>query len=270
MAKNKKKPIVGIFGLTSDEGCEFPIIDQGEKFLELLEEIELGQFRLVKELPAAEKYDVALVEGSVLTEENKKKLKWIRNNSRILVAMGACAVIGGIPELKNYLDKDKAITKVYEKIRGIDNLEVKPLKEYVKVDFEIPGCPVDGGEVIKFLYELKEGRIPVIPQRPVCYECQLRETECLLQPNEKTGRPAMPCLGPIVLGGCNAPCPKVGYPCDGCRGIMEGADIENFEKAIASMISPEERDRIFERYGNKDKIEELKRRRQEAKNKKSL
>ena len=263
----KKKPIVGIFGLTSDEGCEFPIIDQGKKLLELLEEIELGHFRLVEELPEAEHYDVALVEGSVLTEDNIKKLKWIRSNSKILVALGACAVIGGIPELKNYLDKDQAITKVYREIRGIDNLEVKPLKEYVKVDFEIPGCPVDGGEVIRFLYELKEGRIPQIPQNPVCYECQLRETECLLQPNPKVGRPAMPCMGPIALAGCNAPCPAAGYPCDGCRGLVAEPDIDNFEKAIAGMISAADKKRLFERYGNLDTIESIKASRDKQKGK---
>jgi len=135
---------------------------------------------------------------------------------------------------------------------------VKPLKEYVKVDFEIPGCPVDGGEVIRLLYELKEGRIPEIPQRSVCYECQLRETECLLQPNEKTGRKAMPCMGPISLGGCNAPCPKAGYPCDGCRGLVAEPDIDNFEKAIDKIVTPEDKKRLFERYGNLDTIEEIK------------
>lgn len=265
MANKSKKPIIGIFGLSSDEGCEFPILDQGEKFLELLQEVELGQFRLIEELPAAEHYDVALVEGSVLTQENIKKLKWIRENSKILVAMGACAVIGGIPELKNYTDKNKAVARVYKNVAGIDNLEVKPLKEYVKVDFEIPGCPIDGGEVIRLLYDLKEGRIPKIEPRPVCYECQIRETECLLQPNVKTGRKVLPCMGPISLAGCNAPCPAVGYPCDGCRGVLAEADFESFEKAIAGMLPDDEKELLFERYGNKDEIERIKKRRAENK-----
>jgi len=258
MSHQNKKPTIGIFGLTSDEGCAFPIIDQGEKLLKLLEEVELGDFRLLEELPETEFYDVALVEGSVLTQENIKKLKKIRAQSKILVALGACAVIGGIPELKNYIDKDKAITNVYKKIRGIDNLEVKPLKDYVKVDFEIPGCPIDGGEVIRLLYDLKEGRLPVIPQQPVCAECQIRETECLLKADNKSGRPAMPCLGPITLGGCNAPCPAIGYPCDGCRGVMAGADFASFEKIIDKIISPAEKKNIFERYGNLDRIQEIK------------
>lgn len=263
MQTSRKKPIIGIFGLSSDEGCEFPILDQGEKFFELLQEVELGQFRLVEELPEAEHYDVALVEGSVLTKENIEKLKWIRKNSKILVAMGACAVIGGIPELKNYTDKNRAVAKVYKNVVGIDNLEVKPLKEYVKVDFEIPGCPIDGGEVIRLLYDLKEGRIPKIEPRPVCYECQIRETECLLQPNSKTGRKAQPCMGPISLAGCNAPCPAVGYPCDGCRGVLAEADFDSFEKAIAGMLPDDEKELLFERYGNKDEIERIKKSRAE-------
>lgn len=263
MQTSRKKPIIGIFGLSSDEGCEFPILDQGEKFFELLQEVELGQFRLIEELPEAEHYDVALVEGSVLTKENIEKLKWIRKNSKILVAMGACAVIGGIPELKNYTDKNRAVAKVYKNVVGIDNLEVKPLKEYVKVDFEIPGCPIDGGEVIRLLYDLKEGRIPKIEPRPVCYECQIRETECLLQPNSKTGRKAQPCMGPISLAGCNAPCPAVGYPCDGCRGVLAEADFDSFEKAIAGMLPDDEKELLFERYGNKDEIERIKKSRAE-------
>ncbi len=258
MENKNKKPVVGIFGLSSDEGCEFPLLDQGEKLLELLGEVELGQFRLIEEEDQPEEFDVALVEGSVLTEENKKKLEKIREQSKVLVAMGACAVIGGIPELKNYIDKDQAVAKVYKDITGVENLEIKPLREYVKVDFEIPGCPVDGGEVLRLLYDLKEGRIPKITKRPVCHECQLREIECLLQPNEKTGRKATPCMGPITLGGCNASCPKANYACDGCRGVLADADFENFEKAIAGMISEDEKKNLFERYGNKDQIEKLK------------
>lgn len=265
MANKSKKPIIGIFGLSSDEGCEFPILDQGEKLFELLQEVELGQFRLIEELPEVGHYDVALVEGSVLTKENIEKLKRIREHSKILVAMGACAVIGGIPELKNYTDKNKAVARVYKNVTGIDNLEVKPLKEYVKVDFEIPGCPIDGGEVIRLLYDLKEGRIPKIEPRPVCYECQIRETECLLQPNAKTGRKALPCMGPISLAGCNAPCPVAGYPCDGCRGVLAEADFDSFEKAIAGLLPEDERELLFERYGNKDEIERMKKQRAENK-----
>ena len=258
MAIQKKKPIIGIFGLSSDEGCVFPILDQGEKFLELLEEVELGECRLMEDLPEAEHFDVALVEGSVLTKENIAKLKWIRAHSAILVALGACAVIGGIPELKNYSDKDRAVAKVYKNVAGIDNLEVKPLRAYVKVDFEIPGCPADGGEVIRLLYDLKEGKIPKLEPRPVCYECQLRETECLLQPNSQTGRKAQPCMGPITQAGCNAPCPAAGYPCDGCRGVLAEADFDSFEKAIQGMIPEEEKKLMFERYGNQDEIARIK------------
>ncbi len=258
MKNNVKKPIVGIFGLSSDEGCEFPIIDQGEKLFELLEEVNLGQFRLVEEAPEKDHYDVALVEGSVLTLENIKKLKKIRKQSKILVAMGACAVIGGIPELKNYIDKDKAVAKVYKEVSGVENFEVKPLAAYVKVDFEIPGCPIDGREVIRLLYSLKEGRIPVIPKRPVCYECQIKENECLLQPNEKTKRKAMPCMGPISIAGCDAVCPTIGYPCDGCRGVLEDADFASFEKLIDGIMLAEDKKMLFERYGNFDKITALK------------
>lgn len=259
MTNKKKKPVVGIFGLSSDEGCVFTILDQGEKFFRLLNEVELGECRLLEDLPEPQHFDVALVEGSVLTQENIDKLKWIRAHSRILVALGACAIIGGIPELKNYADKDKAVAKVYKNVAGIDNLEVKPLKSYVKVDFEIPGCPADGGEVIRFLYDLKEGKIPKLEPRPVCYECQLRETECLLQPNARTGRKALPCMGPITQAGCDAPCPVAGYPCDGCRGVLAAADFANFERAIQDLIPADERDQLFERYGNKDEIDRIKR-----------
>ncbi|MFC1617911.1 hypothetical protein ACFL2B_01370 [Patescibacteria group bacterium] len=257
MKTKNNKPVIGIFGLSSDEGCEFPILDQGEKLLELLEEVELGHFRLVEELPDPKQFDVALVEGSVLTKDNIAKLKKIRERSKILVALGACAIIGGIPELKNYVGKDKAIEKVYKDVQGIDNLEVKPLSAYVKVDFAIPGCPVDGGEVLRVLYELKEGRIPEIPKIPVCHECQIRETECLLKANEQTGRQAEPCMGPISYAGCNAPCPAANYPCDGCRGVLPEADFDSFAKAIDAIGAKERIKNIFERYGNKDIIEKL-------------
>lgn len=88
--------------------------------------------------------------------------------------------MGGIPEIKNYQEGAETIKHVYKYIQGISNPEVKELGKVVKVDFAFPGCPITAEEFLKYMPELLEGRIPVIPDNPVCLECQKKGNRCLL------------------------------------------------------------------------------------------
>jgi coenzyme F420-reducing hydrogenase gamma subunit len=211
--KKNKKPKIAIINLTSCSGCLIEIVNLGKRFLDILKYIEIVDFPLVEEARSPAKYDIAFVEGSAVTKENIEDLRIIRKKTKFLVALGACACIGGIPEIKNYRGKDKIIKSVYRVIKKIDNPEIKPLKEYVKVDFEIPGCPPNKNEFYWAVTELLAGKLPRIPRRPVCYECQIRGYECLLQKG-------LPCLGPVTLGGCEAICLRENWPCAGCRGFL--------------------------------------------------
>ena len=243
-----KKPIIAIVSLTCCEGCQVAILDLGEKFLELTEKLTIGDFAFLEEEKEPKKYDIVFVEGVPITEKNKKRLLDLRNRAKILVALGACACLGGIAEIKDYQDKEERLRYVYKNIEGIDNPDIQPLRKLVKVDLEIPGCPINNEEFLSIVKKLIVG-VPIkIPQRPICYECQLKENKCLLQEGK-------PCLGPIILNGCNAPCPSSAYPCDGCRGPLKDIEPANLSKELIKQgYTQEEIDLIAQRFGAKEEI----------------
>lgn len=249
MAK-KKKLRVAIIGLTSCEGCQFVLLDQGRKFLDWLKEVEVDEFRMIEDEPMRDiSYDLCLVEGNPVTKENVRFLKEMRRRSKLLVVLGNCAALGGVWELKNYGLKKKTIRQVYKNSKHVENPDIKEVDNFVKVDFTIPGCPIDGEEVMEVLYCLLNGKKPRLPQNPVCYECQLAGYPCLLQQGKV-------CLGPITLGGCKAVCLKSRQPCWGCRGLFEGAKINNFLSQLKKKFTTEEINHVMEVFGLRDHVAE--------------
>ena len=246
MPKKRKKPVICFTSLTDCEGCLFAILDLGQRFFDLLKYFELGNFDLIEELPERPHYDIAIIEGTPITKENFKRLKELRKKSDLLISLGACAHLGGIQQIKNWQDKNKKIYQVYKKIKGLDNPDIQPIGKIVKVDFDIPQCPLNNEEFLKIMYQLKEGRMPKIPRRPVCYECQIGEYECLLQKGQ-------PCLGPISIGGCQAICLENGMYCEACRGTFKEAQI----KGLRKIISKKTFDQTAQTYGALDEIEEI-------------
>lgn len=249
-----KKPKVGFFALTSCEGCQFVLLDLGERFFEFLKKVELIDFSLIEETPFPKekiKIDVSFVEGLPIKKEEVKLLKKIRKESKILVAMGNCAALGGIPEMKNYQGKERTIRYIYKGLKEVENPEIREIDNFVKVDFFIPGCPIDGEEFLKFANQLVGGEIPEILQKPVCSECDLQGTEnCFLRKKE-------PCLGPITLAGCKAICPKNSQLCYGCRGILRGISPKGFLEMLKKFKKPEEIEDNLEIFGIRDDVEKF-------------
>jgi coenzyme F420-reducing hydrogenase gamma subunit len=239
---------IGIFSLTGCEGCCFSILDLRQRFLELNKKVTIKTFRLFEEsnLPD-EKYDFAFVEGSPLTSANIANLTRIRANSKVLITIGSCAHIGGIYHMKQYQNKEKIFSRIYDNAGGIENFDVKTVGQVVPVDFAIPGCPINGEEFLKTVYQIIIGKNPQMPKRPVCYECQLRGYECLLQKGEI-------CLGPITQGGCEAVCLKSKQGCWGCRGLVDDAEISNLLKKLREKYSDKEILKVFEVFGVKELI----------------
>jgi len=249
----EKKPVIAILSLTCCEGCQVAIFDLGERFLEFLTKVDIGDFRMIEGLPDVDKYDIAIIEGTAITKEQVKRLKTVRKKSKILIAIGACACLGGVQEIKDYRgDKKQLIKSIYPNVRGIDNPDIKSIKEMVRVDLEIPGCPINKEEFFKLINKVLEGEIPKIPQNPVCVECLRRNKNCLLLLGK-------PCLGAISLAGCGAPCPASGFPCDGCRGPREGINLEAMKKAlkIKARLSDKEIEMLLERFGKKNELTKI-------------
>jgi sulfhydrogenase subunit delta len=243
-----KKPVIAILSLTCCEGCQVSIFDLGERFLEFLTKVNIGDFRLAEELPDVKKYDIAIVEGTAITKEHFRRLKTVRKKSKILIALGACACVGGPQEIKDYRgNKNQLMRIIYPNVRGIDNPNIKSVKELVKVDFEIPGCPINKDEFFRIITEILNGKKPIIEQKPVCEECIRKNKMCFLLLGK-------PCLGAITLAGCGAPCPRNNFPCDGCRGPRKGINLEAMKRALKfkAHMRDDEIEMVLERFGQKN------------------
>ncbi len=250
MENKKKKQKIAIVSLTSCEGCQFALLDLGQKFLDLMNEVEMVDFRLLEdEEDAGGKLDIGIVEGNPTTEENIKTLKNLRERSKLLVVLGNCAAMGGVPEIKNYQEQKNTIKHVYKYVQGIDNPEVKEVDNFVKVDFTFPGCPITGEEFLKYFPELLEGNIPTIPDQPVCVECKKRGNRCLLLDKK-------PCFGPMIQGGCDAVCPTSRMMCQGCRGLRPTANVKAMRATLKNFMTDEEFENTSEIFGLRDDIEE--------------
>lgn len=238
----KKKKTLLITSLTSCNGCLFTILNLGQKFFDILSRFKLLDFHLVEDEDKNEtdQIDITLIEGAPATQSEKKKLLALRKKTKFLIALGACAHLGNIQKLKNYGDKEAILQKVYSQNTQIENLEIKPLSAYAPIDFVIPGCPPNKNEILEVLRQMALNRKPYLPNRPVCYECQIKGYPCLLQKGK-------PCLGPIIRGGCEAICLKGNFPCTGCRGITSEPNTEKMQE----LIGHKEYARVLEIFGNK-------------------
>lgn len=254
---NKKKSKIAIVSLTSCEGCQFALLDLGEKFLDLMDQVEMIDFRLLEdEEDSGEKLDIGIIEGSPITKENMETLKQLRERSKILVVLGNCAAMGGVPEIKNYQEGKNTIKHVYKYIQGIENPEIREVDNFVKVDFTFPGCPITGEEFLKYFPILLEvsktqdfSKMPEILDQPVCVECKAKGNKCLLLEGK-------PCFGPMILGGCNAVCPTARMGCQGCRGLRPRGNIKAMRATLKRMMTDEEFENVSEIYGLRDDIEE--------------
>jgi coenzyme F420-reducing hydrogenase gamma subunit len=253
MTENTKSKIA-IVSLTSCEGCQFALLDLGEKFLEAMGQVEMIDFRLLEdEEDDGGMIDIGFVEGNPMTEANKKTLLELRKRSKLLVVIGNCAAMGGIPEIRNYHEQKQTAKHVYKYIQGIETEEVQEVDNFVKVDFTLPGCPITGEEFLKYFPILLENvrigtELPKIPDSPVCVECKKKGNRCLLLDKK-------PCFGPMIIGGCDAVCPSSRMGCQGCRGLRPTGNVKAMKMTLKQMMTDEEFENTTEIYGLRDDIE---------------
>ncbi|MCX6813581.1 MAG: hypothetical protein NTV77_03870 [Candidatus Azambacteria bacterium] len=245
------KPKVAIIALTCCQGCEFALLDLGPRFFALTERIDWHNFRLIKEGDQLGHFDLVFVEGGPTTDEQAKTLKQFRKNSDCLVAMGNCAAMGGVQKIKNYRDKDAVIKSVYKDIKNIPNQKILAIWQVVKVDAVLPGCPINADDFLRLINNFLVNKKFKIVEKPVCYECQINEFECLLQKGQA-------CFGPWTKSGCDAVCLKSGQPCWGCWGLLKNADKAHMKEALMKILKNSTDDKILrqaEVFGLRDEIE---------------
>lgn len=218
-------PKVAFFDFTSCEGCQLTVIDALQTHPELLEVVEIVQFREAMS-EKGEDYAIAFVEGSCTRPGDEARLMKIREQADVVVALGACAHLGGVNAIRNRQELTDVRKYVYQdKYEWYDTYPARPISAVVDVDFAIPGCPIDREEFIQVVRQVLQGRAPQLPDFPVCVECKLKENVCLFL-RGKT------CLGPITRAGCDAICPTYGSACEGCRGLIPEPNIPALREVL--------------------------------------
>jgi coenzyme F420-reducing hydrogenase gamma subunit len=222
------KAKVAFFDFTGCEGCQIEFTNYGDQaFLELLEHVEVVEFREAMSEKTTEPIDIALIEGSFSREADRARLEEIRRRARIVIAYGQCATTAGINALKNHQTDYKEF--VYGPDAGmphLDSAKALPVSAVIKVDYNAFGCPVNKYEVLQIVSHLLHGKEPVTPNYPVCVECKRRETVCRYDEADH-------CLGQVARAGCGAPCPAAGIPCEACRGFVDNPNLAALRKVLA-------------------------------------
>lgn len=178
-ARRDGKIQVAMIGLCGCWGCSLSLLDMDERILPLLEKVTINRssFTDIKRIPVHS--PIGFVEGGVANEENIETLEHFREHCDVLISVGACAIWGGVPAMRNMVSLDDCLREAY-----VDSVtrplaqsptvphhpdipritdKVYPVHEVVKIDYFIPGCPPDGDTIFKVLDDLVHGRPFSIP-----------------------------------------------------------------------------------------------------------
>lgn len=177
-----KKLRVATCSLAGCFGCHMSFLDIDEKLFDLLEHIEFDRTPLT-DIKQCGPCDIGLIEGGVCNAENVHVLREFRDNCKVLVAVGACAITGGIPAMRNHFELRACLEEVYHYGPGLKNGmipndpelplpfdKVHPIYEVVNVDYFLPGCPPSAEVIWAFLSDLLAGKEPCLGNEMLHYD----------------------------------------------------------------------------------------------------
>jgi F420-non-reducing hydrogenase small subunit len=280
LTKSKLKLAIGLGATCS--GCDIAILDLGEKLVDVFNSFDIvfwptmqdQKLDQLKDMPDGS-IDVALYHGSLANSENLEIAELLRKKSKMLIAFGACACIGGIPGLANTTTASDLLETVYKTTISTSNpdgtipsLETKVrghvlalpqkfdtvscLSEVVDVDYYLPGCPPETELVEEALKAIASDNLPprgavLAPDRILCDECPRKREDkkisTIYRHHEVTPDPekclldqGILCMGIATRAGCGAKCIAANIPCRGCMGPTSKV-FDQGAKAVASLAS---------------------------------
>jgi coenzyme F420-reducing hydrogenase gamma subunit len=228
------KPRLGVFKFASCSGCQGVLIGCEDELLSIAGAVEIVHFpeassHLAEEGP----FDVVLVEGSISAPEHLEQIQAIRERSKVLVTVGACATSGGIQALRNFGRLEEFSDRVYARPDYLATLDTSTaVADHVKVDYELRGCPIAKRQLLELLTAILKGRRPEIRNESLCLGCKRYGYVCVMVAH------GIPCLGPVTVNGCGAVCPSLGRGCYGCFGPKEGANTKALADRMLAMGIP--------------------------------
>jgi len=178
----KPKIKIATTSLAGCFGCHMSFLDMDERLVSLLKHVEFDRspFTDIKHCGSC---DIGLIEGGVCNAENVLVLREFRANCKTLIAVGACAINGGVPAMRNYFDLQECLQEAYLTGTGITNPQIPgdielpllldkvyPVSEVVHIDYFLPGCPPSADEFLQILEPLLAGQKPVFSKFHLHYD----------------------------------------------------------------------------------------------------
>jgi len=228
MTKPLKK--LAVWKFSSCDGCQLSVLDLEDDLLLLAEVINIAYFPEATSNSQLGPYDLSLVEGSITTAADEKRIQQIRRDSHYLVTIGACATAGGIQALRNFGNVKEFASMVYAHPQYIETLATSSaIAAHVRVDFELRGCPINKYQLLDVVTSYLMNKAPNVPNESVCMDCKRSGTVCVVVAKQQA------CLGPVTHAGCGALCPTYGRGCYGCFGPKEAANTESLTARLQEL-----------------------------------
>lgn len=206
------KPKIALYWCASCGGCEESVVDLAEDILKVVEAADIVLWPVAmdfkyKDVEAMEDKEIAatLINGAIRTDEQEHIAKLLRKKSKLIIAHGSCAHLGGIVGLANFFPKDEILNRTYKEIPTIKNPDnilpqirteeagreiklpgfhdtVKTLNQVVEVDYYIPGCPPPPELIKNAIMAVLEGKLPpqgtvLAEKKALCDTCSRKESK---------------------------------------------------------------------------------------------
>ncbi|MFZ6020841.1 MAG: NADP oxidoreductase [Chloroflexota bacterium] len=170
------KPKVASDWMAGCAGCHMSLLDMDERIIQIAELVDLRSTPITDlKHPDESGVDVGILEGGINNTSNEEVAKMMRKRCKILVALGDCAVFGGVPAMRNFFTIEETLRRAYVETESTDAegkipddpelakpTRVRAVHEVVPVDIFVPGCPPDADTIFYVLSELAQGRRPVM------------------------------------------------------------------------------------------------------------
>jgi NAD-reducing hydrogenase small subunit len=171
-----EKARIATLWLDGCSGCHMSLLDMDERLLEIAGKIDLVYSPVVDAKEFPEGVDLTLVEGAIANEDDVSKIKQVRSRTKLLAALGDCAITGNVPSMRNNFVLEEVLRRGYVENAtadpGTPSVEVPklrpkviPLHELVPVDLFIQGCPPSADLIFFVLTEVLAGHVPDLSTR---------------------------------------------------------------------------------------------------------
>lgn len=235
---------VATVGLSSCGGCHNALFTIGEPLIALLCDHNIAFSTYMVDHRSISPADVVLIEGGIRNREELEVAGEIARNARKVIAVGSCAVFGGVNGLRKL-----EVVPVVDEGGDLPPLleEMKPLDSCMSVELYVPGCPPPPNLILEALKSVLDGYSPAHFDGSVCSECPRRAERKSIRSWSQHPGPGVPhemcllnksllCLGPVTRGGCHSPCPTRGAVCIGCRGPSDVVQSSQLHSMFNDMV----------------------------------